>query len=77
MMGNFYNYGFGDMYGFGWIFMIIFWGLLIWGAIALIKSTSNNEGKDQDKALAILKERYAKSEISKGEYEEKKKDLLK
>lgn len=78
-MGDFYNLGFGGMFGFGWIFMIAFWGLVIWGIFTLIKGGThgdNSERTDENKALAILKERYAKSDISKEEFEEKKKDLM-
>lgn len=77
MMGDFYNFGFGGMYGFGGIFMLVVWILVIWGIIALVKylSTNNQPANKEDKALAILKERYAKGLINKDEYEEKKEVL--
>jgi len=66
-------------FGFGWIFMIIFWFLVIAIIIALIKFMSGEERyshKLSNQALETLKERYAKGEISQAEYKEKKRDLI-
>ena len=61
--------------------MIIFWILLIVGMVFLIKwliqSTRQDKagGSGDGRAIEILKERYARGEIDKSEFEEKKKDL--
>jgi len=77
MMGPGMMYGFGGGWFMG-IFMILFWGLIIWGIIALVRYFSRTRTSDsQDtSALEILKKRYARGEISQEEYEEKKKALI-
>ena len=72
--GNMMGWGFGIL---GWLFMIIFWILIILGVVALIRYLGGS-GKSSDKEktpLEILKERYARGEIGKKEFEEMKKDL--
>ncbi len=69
-------------WGFGWIFMIIFWGLVVAGLIFLVKwlaslsRTPAPHEKSHDSALDILKQRYAKGEINKEEFDQKKRDLM-
>ena len=80
MMGS-YDYfpqnntylGYGGMMGeFGWIWMIlgviVFIALVVFGFIWLTKTTRKQEITVDNKALLILKERYAKGEITKEEY---------
>ncbi|HCM81932.1 MAG: hypothetical protein UV63_C0059G0012 [Microgenomates group bacterium GW2011_GWC1_43_11] len=69
MMG----WGFGIL---GWLFMLLFWLLIILGVVALIRYLARSGRSREDKTpLDMLKERYAKGEINKKEFEEKKKDL--
>ncbi len=73
----------GMMSGFGWMWLMpVLWilllGLIIWAVAAGVRGQSESRGSDSskaDSALEVLKKRYARGEINKEEYEEKKKDL--
>ncbi len=54
--------------------MILFWILIIVGITYLIRAGNKNESTD-DKALQILRERYAKGEIEQEEFETRKQAL--
>jgi putative membrane protein len=78
MMGNFAANPMGWLgCGSNWIFMILFWAVITIGLIVLIKLLVNRtRGENKEEfALGILKRRYAKGEIDKKEFEEKKTDL--
>ena len=78
MMGGFFGGGLGWI---GMIFGFIFFILLVIGIIFLIVwlvKRSNNPGvenKTDSKSLEVLKERYAKGEITKDQFDNMKKDL--
>jgi putative membrane protein len=73
MMGGM---GFG---GFGWLFMVVFWALVILGIVYLVKYIVESNRKEGRKETAedILRKRYASGEISKDEFDEKIKVLTK
>ncbi len=78
MMGG--GYGVGSIIGF--FMMIVFFILIIVGVVLLIKwlveQTSRGAHPHSmmgDQALDILRQRYAKGEISKEEFDQMRKDL--
>jgi putative membrane protein len=75
----------GGGYGIGWfgpLIMIAFWIAIIVGIVFLIRwliISTRSAGQRphlEDSALEILKRRYARGEIGKEEFEEKKRDLM-
>jgi putative membrane protein len=81
-----WNMGPGMMggWGMGWfggIFMMLFWILILIGLVFVIKwliqstSRAKNSGQGGYRALEILKERYARGEIDKAQFEDMKRDL--
>lgn len=81
MIDNFY---YGHMFGWsfgGVLMMLVFWAAIIFFVVWLVKEARSGSNSDSDisrskSALDILKERYAKGEIDKREFEEKKNDLV-
>ncbi len=67
----------GGAWGIGMMFMMfIFWILVIVGFVLAVRWLMS-EAKDRrsDSALEILRQRYARGEINKEEFEAKKRDL--
>lgn len=69
------------MGGFGIILNIIIWVAVIIGIVFLVRwmagfAKQKDQATKEDSALEILKKRYANGEISKEEFEQKKKDII-
>jgi putative membrane protein len=80
-----YEWGWG-MHPMGWMWgawgigmmllMLAFWGLVIVGLVLGIRwLVSQGKESRSDSALEILRQRYARGEINKDEFEAKKRDL--
>jgi putative membrane protein len=70
-------------YGFsmgivGWLFMLLFWGLIIVGLVLLVRWLweRGHPATGADAPLEILKRRYARGEIAKEEYDQMRRDLV-
>ena len=67
MFGGYGGMGYG---GLGMIFMFLFWGLIIALIVILIRQASSKSNSDKDQSpVNIVKQRYAKGEISKQEFD--------
>jgi len=83
MWGNWGDWGYGGWtMGVGMVLMLLFWAVLVIGTVALIRWMLRPPGvregstRDERDDLAILRERYARGEISRDEFERMKRDLL-
>jgi len=58
--------------------MIMFWALVATAIVFLIRylARQSRSSANDSLALAILKERYARGEIDKVEFDQKRKDIL-
>lgn len=72
-------FGFGGLGIFAGIISLIIWIAVIVGIVYLIKYLVSGEhyGGRENRSMEILRERYAKGEITKEEYESRKEDLRK
>lgn len=66
------NYGAGFFGGFGWLMPVLFLGLIILGFYYITRSYRNINNYN---ALETLKHEYAKGNIRREEYLERKRDL--
>jgi putative membrane protein len=59
--------------------MLLWWVFAIFAAVAIVKWVSGNrfgtQRSEEDRALEILRERLARGEIGKKEFDERKADL--
>ena len=75
------HYGYGDAWS-GWMivhgaFWLLLLALLVFGAIAVVRFIGSGPARPGfSDALDVLAERYARGEIDRDEYLQRKKDIL-
>lgn len=73
-----HDYSWGGM-AFGMVSMLLFWVSLVAVVVIAIRyvwgTGISSESRQEKTALDILKERYARGEIEREEFEQKKRDL--
>ncbi len=71
--------GWNDGWGmFAMLHMLLWWVLIILGIVVLAKwafGARQPKSSGEDRALAILRERYARGEIDKAEFDARRRDL--
>jgi putative membrane protein len=73
MMGHGAGFGFG--FGIPGIGMILVWGLIILVVVWVVRALMGSREGDGKSARQILDERFARGEIDRREYEDRKRDL--
>ena len=74
-------WGYGSCYGWhvgaiiGLVLLVLVIGLVIWGIVALARHGRSGSAGRGNGALTIAKERYARGEITKEQFDQIKKDV--
>ncbi len=78
MIGDFNSMGWWAP-GFGLVFMLLWWGLIVLAIFALVRwltaSSGGGTNRIEKDALDILKERYASGEIDREEFEKIRREI--
>ena len=73
------HWGMGWGMGLGWLLFVLFWVLVIAALVLVVKrlmsQTQTAGAAPPQTPLEILQSRYARGEIEREEYEQKKRDL--
>ncbi|KAA3628288.1 MAG: SHOCT domain-containing protein [Proteobacteria bacterium] len=75
-----WDWGWGHML-FGSLMMLLFWGVIIVLIVAVVRwlgggsAQGGESAPARNRALEVLQERYARGEIDREEYEQKRRDL--
>ena len=69
------NEGMGWWMVFGGIWMVIFWGAIIWLVIWGVGQVSGGGRRSEDTPLEIARTRYARGEITREQFEQLQQDL--
>ena len=69
------NEGMGWWMLFGGIWMVIFWGAIIWLVIWGVGQLSGGGRRSEDTPLEIARTRYARGDITREQFEQIRRDL--
>ena len=69
------NEGMGWWMVFGGIWMVIFWGAIIWLIVWGVGQVSGGGRRSDDSPLEIARTRYARGEITREQFEQLRRDL--
>jgi putative membrane protein len=71
-MHNWWWHGWWPLGGLFWLVLL---GLAVVGLVTVVRSLFGGNPRSPSSALAILQERYARGEINREEYEQRRRDL--
>ena len=69
------NEGMGWWMLFGWIWMLLFWGAIIWLVVWGIGQATGGSRRNEDTPLEIARRRYARGEITREQFDQLRQDL--
>ena len=69
------NEGMGWWMLFGGIWMVIFWGAIIWLIVWGVSQLGGGRRHDEESSLDIARRRYARGELTREQFEQLRRDL--